>query len=243
MRSLTNFDAHCDMIGAEMTVPSSFGWRVEAVDETDDFAWVNHVLFPFSQRQALARLRERGRSFGAMLPGDVIEVGRSKLALHSCKHETTVDEICDEIELLPPPEIPTLRPETSARSSNAVLVRKLLHELCGSEYWYRSVHDRRATSLTVVGDEAETPFTIRPWLAEPVEAVSAADPALSHTVIGAGTLSNLLDSTMLITSAFGLWSGDDELLSAVFHEPRFYCEHLRQRLLKPQRAQGSELDS
>jgi hypothetical protein len=62
-------------------------------------------------------------------------------------------------------------------------------------------------------------------------------------VIGAGTLSNLLDSTMLITSAFGLWSGDDELLSAVFHEPRFYCEHLRQRLLKPQRAQGSELDS
>lgn len=231
------FDTYTDLFGAELTVPSSFGWRVDGIDAADRFAWVNRKIFPFTPLQAHEALQERGNRSHLPGPGDrfVLSTG-CPVEIQPAGHHrpNEVAESYADLELDPDAAIPQFRPgsygEAAFEGDPDDLVRAVLARLVGTYYWSRHCASPRPVTLRLSDgngldvdyalDIAGGSFSARP---------AKGPPAGGYSWLHPSTLKGLFDAEILFPNAFGLWVSNDNLLTEIFHHPSFFVTHLRRR--------------
>ncbi|MFD9794362.1 MBL fold metallo-hydrolase [Streptomyces sp. NPDC059070] len=241
-RAVANFDRYVHALGARVTVPSSFGWKVSGEGERD-YGWCNRTIFPFTPWEALARLRELGREGLLWGPGQVIEVADGKVEQYNGPHAPDgydFEAVYAEVTLDPAAEVPPFDPAhdqagRQTRSSQRLLT-EVMDLLVGSDFWYRAL-DSGATHTFSLHDDGGSTHS---YLLEPVSGRIShlgPGPARDHlsqdngyTEIAASTLQALLDSELLFGSSYGLWASNSGLLSAVFHHPAFYTRRVDRAL-------------
>ncbi|MGW4843168.1 MBL fold metallo-hydrolase [Nocardia brasiliensis] len=234
-RSHTAFERYVDLIDARTTVPSSFGWRVRAEDETNSFDWVNQKIFPFTPAQALAMLDGTGRTAFWCGPGDVILIEPGSPAVLLAVPQRDIEETYQALTFDGSSTVPPFdaQRDTIGRQTcrTAELLDRFLAALVGSEAWYQTVQTGRQHIVELSDDLGSHVYVLDLVRQTVVEAATRANfDAAPYTAMSAPTLQALLDAELLIGSSYGLWVSNDSLLSAVFHQPRFYVSHVERWL-------------
>jgi L-ascorbate metabolism protein UlaG (beta-lactamase superfamily) len=247
-RATANFDRYVRTLNAQVTVPSSFGWRVSP---DDGFGWCNGTIFPFTPWQALQRLGELGRAGLLWGPGQVMSIVDGKVELtegHWLDKPYDFEPIFAEVQLNASVRVPAFAPGTDRvgqqRDSTGQLAGRLMDHLVGSDFWYRAADSGARHELRVTEDTgAVHDFVLLPGEGRVLRpAGSSGAPATQgdgYTEIAGSTLQALFDGDLLFGSSYGLWTSDSNLLSAVFHHPSFYVRHVEKALA----GQPSESDS
>ncbi|WP_029057466.1 MBL fold metallo-hydrolase [Stappia stellulata] len=231
------FSAHTDLFNATLTVPSSFGWRVDGIDAADRFAWVNRKIFPFTPLQAHDALKHTGRR--SHLPGSgdrfVVSAGGSVAVEPGARHAPAdVADSYADLVLEPKVGIPAFRPgsygEAPFTGDPEELVRKVLAHIVGTYYWSRHCTTPRPVTLRLSdGDGFDTDYALDiaggTFTAQPADG----RPAGGYSWLHPSTLKGLFDAELLFANAFGLWASNDNLLTEIFHHPSFFMTHLGRR--------------
>lgn len=241
-RAVANFDRYVETLGAAVTVPSSFGWKVSGEGE-QDYGWCNRTIFPFTPWEALGRLRELGREGLLWGPGQVLEVAGGKAELRNGPQVTQgydFEAVYAEVALDPDAEVPAFDPERDrvgrqTRGSHRLLT-EMMELVVGTDFWYRALDSGATHTISLRDDNGST----HTYLLEPVSGRIShlgPGPARDHlsqdngyTEIAASTLQALLDSELLFGSSYGLWASNSNLLSAVFHHPAYYTRQVDRAL-------------
>jgi hypothetical protein len=236
-----NFERYARALHARVTVPSSFGWRVQA-DSDSDYSWCNATLFPFHPAQAVARLDQLGMSGLVWGPGQVMTVAGGTATLSDgpwLAKPHDFGQIYGAVSFDPAMTVPPFDPATDRiglqRDPSGVLAERLVQELIGTDYWYRSLETGASHLLRVFADDG----TQRSYVIDPGRGWALPGPrhdtdaTHSFTDIAGATLQSLLDAELLIGSSYGLWSSNGHLLSAVFHQPQYYVRHVERALALP----------
>jgi L-ascorbate metabolism protein UlaG (beta-lactamase superfamily) len=233
-----NFEAWVDAIDAQVTVPGSFGWRIEALG-AHDFAWLNRLLFPFTPWQAYEWLRSRGRQALLPGPGDRLRVehGVTEVEGPCVGDPERMRRVWEPLTLDARTAVPALDPDVDRfdgpEASPLALGRRLLDELVGTDYWFHALEAGSRPVVRVHGSAVTEDVVLDFSGGGQVSTTGAAgsgrggDTVLS---IAAATLRALLDADLLFESSYGLWTGTDNLLSAVLHQPDFYVRHVERQL-------------
>jgi glyoxylase-like metal-dependent hydrolase (beta-lactamase superfamily II) len=231
-----NLERYAQTINARVTVPSSFGWRVQG-DSEPDYSWCNSTLFPLTPVQAVERLQSLGRSATVWGPGQEVTIADGELALCDgpwLDKPHDFDEIYDAVSFDPAVVVPPFDPAAdrfgTQRDPSDALTARLVDAMVGTEYWNRSLETGSSHLLRVFEDGgAARCYVIDPargWVLPGPGHCRTDDPASGHTDIAGSTLQSLLDGHLLIGSSYGLWTSNENLLSAVFHQPTYYVRHL-----------------
>jgi hypothetical protein len=218
------FDKWVTTVNAGLTIPSSFGWRVHG-----DFAWCNKALFPFTPWQALQHLESTGRPGALWGAGQTLEVADGHRELSASTYDFPA--ISAEVTLDPGAGVPAFNPETDfvglQRESTEQLVQRLMDHLVGTDFWYREVDGGATQALTVYEDTGKGRGYLLDFASERVRSLPGeAGERVGHTAIAGATLQALFDAQLLFPSAYGLWTSDNTVLSAVFHNPLWYVRHV-----------------
>jgi L-ascorbate metabolism protein UlaG (beta-lactamase superfamily) len=237
-RSRHNFRRHVETLNAALTIPSSFGWKVDSTDCADRFAWANSHLFPLTPDQALALLHEMKKPALLLAPGDEIEItGGQARNVSSVQAAYPDDSQANyrQHHLSASAPIPAFSPgsysEGEPSSDPHLALDQLLEELVGTYYWSRAAQTERVAYIrlsdgriydeTFVLDVAHRQFR------------GADLPAMDQTPftwMHPETLNALAGSRLLLASSFGRWLTNDNLLSSVFHHPRYYIRYIDRML-------------
>jgi len=123
----------------------------------------------------------------------------------------------------------------SQRESADVLLERLTESLVGTDFWYRAAETGRSHLVEIGSDDGDHAYLLDVAAERALRLPAGggnADMALEtgFTRIAGSTLQALFDSDLLFGSAFGLWVSTEDLLSAVFHHPRFYVRHVQKTL-------------
>jgi L-ascorbate metabolism protein UlaG (beta-lactamase superfamily) len=235
-RAAANFSTHVQALNPAVTVPSSFGWRVTG--EGDRFRWCNSAIFPFTPWQAMARLAEMGRDGMLWGPGQVMTVERG---LAQLEQGPTVAAPYDfaavyaETELNPAVQVPPFDPQHdrvgSQRDSTDRLAHRLVDELVGTDFWFQAAESGSRHLLRVTEDGgAQRVLALDPAAERVLTLVGPTTvpgrDGEGYTDIAGSTLQALFDGDLLFGSSYGLWTSDSNMLSAVFHHPRWYVQHV-----------------
>jgi L-ascorbate metabolism protein UlaG (beta-lactamase superfamily) len=233
-RSAANFAAHVRTVNPPVTVPSSYGWRVSG--EAGRFDWCNRAIFPFTPWQAMGTLAELGREGLLWGPGTVLTVEDGTVRTQPGP-ECDFEKVFAETELDPAVEVPAFDPALDRvgeqRDGTEALARRLVDELVGTDFWSRAVESGSRHVLRVGEDAgADRVLVLDPSagrVTSPVGGPAGGDGA-GHTRVAGSTLQALFDADLLFGSSYGLWTSDSNLLSAVFHHPRWYVRHVERAL-------------
>lgn len=232
-RSAANFDRWTDVVGAGLTIPSSFGWRVR-----DSFAWCNTALFPFTPWQALRHLESVGRPGALWGPGQILDVSHDGSVMSTGDFDFAA--VSAAVTLDPAAGVPAFDPETDQvgrqREPTERLVQRLMDHLVGTDFWYREIDGGADQTITVYEDGGKARGFVLDFTGERVRPLpSEAGDGGAHTAIAGSTLQALFDADLLMGSSYGLWTSDNALLSAVFHNPVWYVRHVDRALLEQRR--------
>jgi L-ascorbate metabolism protein UlaG (beta-lactamase superfamily) len=238
-KSVASLQRYAEALGAAVTVPASFGWRVQGTDGAD-LSWCNSTIFPLHPARAAERIRELGMAALTWGPGQVMTVSDGAVQVDNGPWLTRpydFAEVYRAVSFDPSVPVPPFDPETdrvgTQREPTHVLVSRLLDELVGTDYWYRALESGTSHLLRVFDDsrcEASIlDMSAHRSLPEPSHADRTGD-GLRHTDISAATLQSLFDADLLFSSAYALWSSNDQMLSAVFHQPSYYMRHMEKAL-------------
>jgi L-ascorbate metabolism protein UlaG (beta-lactamase superfamily) len=227
-RAAANFDRWVDAVGAKLTIPSSFGWRVHG-----DAAWANKSIFPFTPWQALQHLRSTGREGALWGPGGTLDLAGGDLRLDPGDYD--FQAVSAEVTLDPGAGVPAFDPERDQvgrqREPTGRLVQRLMDELVGTDFWYREIEGGADQSITVYEQDGKARGFVLDFAGERVRALpSEAEAGAGHTSIAGATLQAMFDSELLMGSSYGLWTSNNAMLSAVFHNPLFYVRHVDRAL-------------
>ncbi|MCO5995366.1 MBL fold metallo-hydrolase [Actinoallomurus rhizosphaericola] len=230
-RARANFDRWVATVDAGLTIPSSFGWRVGG--ENGEFSWCNKAIFPFTPWQALERLKETGRPGALWGPGQTLEVAGGRAALSESRYDFA--SVFEEVTLDPDAKIPAFSPEHdrvgTQREPTGELVGRLMDHLVGTELWYRAVDDGDGHVLSVTEDTGTTRHFVLDFAGGRVLPFGGeTDGGEGYTRIAGSTLQALFDAELLFGSSYALWASNDAVLSAVFHDPRWYVRHVNAAL-------------
>lgn len=241
-RAVASFDRYTATVGAALTVPSSFGWKVSG-DGEQDYSWCNRTIFPFTPWQALERLREQGRAGLLWGPGQVLEVGGGRAVLRNGPHAPNgydFEALYREVTLEPGTAVPPFDPRADRYGrqsrSAAALLREVADRLVGTDVWYRALGSGATHTVSLYDDDGTTSCYLLDPAAGRVVPLGPG-PARAHlaqdtgyTEIASSTLQALLDAELLVGSSYGLWASNSNLLSAVFHHPAHYTRHVDRAL-------------
>lgn len=227
------FDRWVGTVDADLTIPSSFGWRVHG-----DFAWCNKALFPFTPWQALKHLESTGRQGALWGAGQTLDVAGGQRELSASTYD--FEAISAEVTLDPAVGVPAFNPETDLagrqREPTEQLVQRLMDHLVGTDFWYREIDGGATQALTVYEDTGKGQGFLLDFAGERVRGLPGeAGPAVGHTAVAGATLQALFDAELLFPSSYGLWTSDNTLLSAVFHNPLWYVRHVDRALTAQRR--------
>jgi L-ascorbate metabolism protein UlaG (beta-lactamase superfamily) len=236
-RARANFARYVTTINPDVVVPSSFGWRV-AGEGSGDFLWANRTIFPFTPVEALSFLGETGRAGRLCGPGERVLIERGAVEVEAGQHvaapydfETTYAEVT----LDPTVPVPAFDPASDRwgeqRESAESMVNRLLDAVVGTDYWYRAVESGDTHIIEISGDDGDSGFALD-LTSQRAPRVSTGQRDLDHgyTHIAGSTLQVLLDADLLFGSSYGLWVSTENLLSAAFHQPRYYVRHVEKVL-------------
>ncbi|WP_176735527.1 MBL fold metallo-hydrolase, partial [Actinacidiphila rubida] len=241
-RARDTFDRYAATLDAALTIPSSFGWKVSG-QGTEDYAWCNRTIFPFTPWEAFQRLNELGRPAALWGPGQVLEIHDGKTDLHPAPFAPggyDFQALSAEVTLDPKAAVPAFDPARDRwgrqTRDNTTLIAELMDLLVGTDFWYRALDSGASHTLSLYGDDRTTSS----YLLEPVSGrvvrlgTGAARRHTAHdagyTEIAAATLQALLDAELLFGSSYALWASNSNLLSAVFHHPVYYTRHVEHAL-------------
>ncbi len=240
--AMGNFERHVTTLGAELTVPSSFGWKVRG-DGNGDFSWCNQAIFPITPWDALVRLRELGRQGLLCGPGQTLELTDGTIAVskNSAMPEGyDFESIYAEVSLNPELDVPQFDPARDRYGQQTrhveQLVGELMHRVVGTDFWYRALDSGACHTISVYGDDDTTSAYLletisgRAVYLGPGAARSHMTQGGGYTEIAASTLQALLDTELLFGSSYGLWVSNSNMLSAVFHHPSYYTRHVDRKL-------------
>jgi L-ascorbate metabolism protein UlaG (beta-lactamase superfamily) len=232
----TNFDTYVSVVDAAVTIPGSFGWRIHATGR-NDFDWLNRLMFLLTPWQAYQRIRALGRTAAITGPGDRLRVrhGLEDATGPYIERPATLERICAPLTFDATTPVPPLDPETDRvdgpEAHPVDLAARLLGELVGTDYWFRQLEAGGRKVLRVHTSHGTEDIALDFRGGGRVERVSRDVQADSVVLtIAASTLRAMLDGDLLFESAFGLWAGRDNLLSAVLHQPAFYVRHVERQL-------------
>jgi L-ascorbate metabolism protein UlaG (beta-lactamase superfamily) len=244
--AVTAFDRYVSTMNATVTVPFACAWRVGALD--GDFEWTNRTMYPFTPAQAMDRLRLLGRRGGFLGPGTVVEIDGTEVEFGTAegvKPDYDLSTVYEQITLDPATPIPAFDPQTERtgvqREPAQRLAQRAMDALVGTDLWGRAVQNGDRYALRIFDDTAGAcDFVLDPASGS---IRSASTPALdsggrepgNYSTITGATMQALFDSTLLYGSAWGLWTGNNPLLSAVFHQPALFQRHLDGALAEPNR--------
>jgi glyoxylase-like metal-dependent hydrolase (beta-lactamase superfamily II) len=234
----TTFDRYVTTINAAVTVPFACAWRVGTLD--GDFEWCNRMMYPFTPTQALDRLHLLGRRGGYLGPGAVLEIDRSDVEFGTAdgvKPDYDLPTVYAGITLDPQVPIPAFDPQServgTQRESTDRLAQRMMDALVGTDLWGRAVQNSDLYAVRIYDDAAGA----CDFILDPAAGIvrSGGTPALesggeqpgNYSTITAATVQSLFDGTLLYGSAWGLWTGNNPLLSAIFHQPALFQRHLR----------------
>jgi hypothetical protein len=238
-RSRETFDRYASVIDASVTVPSSFGWRIRADGENHSLEWLNRKIFPFTPAQAMESLTKSGRPALWVGPGDTVVVeARTAEILPGRKaySPTEIFKIFASNFSEPTPAFDAAVDTVGRqRQSTDELFDIMLTGLMGSETWYQCAQTGRQHLLEIADDSGGHVYQLDLVYRTAVEV----SPELliegpAYTRISGGTLQALIDSDLLFGSSYGLWVSNDNLLSALFHQPQFYVRYV-ERWMKDER--------
>lgn len=234
-RAIANFELFAGLVKAELLVPGAFGWKVETRPPERSAEWLNRLLFPLTPSQAVELLDGKrnvvllGSGDSCLLrPGRTVDVRRTR-------PEFELARFFDDLTLEPTTTIPPLMSMDDDEAEPELLVERLAAAYVGTKLWFESLEQRLARVLHLEGSTTNS-FLLTPWTARGYECISdSVERTLPWTRIGVGQLHSLLDAGLLVESAFGLWTGTDRLLAAVFGNPSYYVRHVNAWLRGPGR--------
>lgn len=237
-----NFEAWVDVIDARVTVPGSFGWRIDALGG-QDFRWLNRLLFPYTPWQAYEWLQASGREALLPGPGDRLRLeGGKTRAEGPCVGDPEAMRVAWEpltfdASTPVPPFDPEVDRHDGPEAAPADLVTRLLDELVGTDYWFQALEAGARPVVRVHAgggtEDIALDFAgggkVVPAGGSPGEEDAGRGREVT-LAIAASTLRALLDADLLFESSYGLWTGTDNMLSAVLHQPDFYVRHVERQL-------------
>lgn len=236
-RARATFLRYCEAIGPGAVVPSSFGWKVSGAG-TDGYDWANHAIFPFTPAQAATAWRERGGRAMLCGAGQVVVVRQGEAEVRGTRYLPVphdFDALYAEVTLDEATAVPAFDPAADQvgrqRERPGELVSRLCDELVGTEFWYRAAESGEQHLLQLGCDDGDHLYLLdvanQRVLPAPARTGHGGD---SFTRIAGATLQALADADLLFGSSFGLWTSNSNLLSAVFHHPRYYVRHVERAL-------------
>ncbi|MFL6130816.1 MAG: MBL fold metallo-hydrolase [Mycobacteriales bacterium] len=236
-RATAAFLQWCETLSPAAVVPSSFGWRV-ASDDPQQYAWANRTIFPLTVVQAAEAWRKQGGTALLCGAGQVLDVAAGQAAVSAGDHlavDHDFDELCAEVTFRPETPVPPLDPQSDRvgrlRESPEVLAERLCEHLVGTDFWYRAAESGQTHALAIAAEDGDHVRILdlaaqRTFPAPP----GARGSGGGFTRIAGSTLQALEDADLLFGSSYGLWVSDDNLLSAVFHHPRYYVRHVEKAM-------------
>jgi glyoxylase-like metal-dependent hydrolase (beta-lactamase superfamily II) len=235
-RARSTFLRYCEVLDPAVVIPSSFGWKVSG-NGTSGYGWANQTIFPFTPVQAAAAWQERGKAMLCAV-GQVAEVERGGADVANSPYLRTdhdFEAIYDEVTLEPGTTVPPFDPRTDTvgrqREPADALVDRLCEELVGTDFWYRAAESGRTHRLEIAGDEGDHVYLLDLANRQTLRPPSGSSPrADGFTRLTGATLQSLADGDLLFGSSYGLWVSNENLLSAVFHHPRYYVRHVEKAL-------------
>jgi L-ascorbate metabolism protein UlaG (beta-lactamase superfamily) len=237
-RASSAFMRYVDVLNPAVTIPSSFGWRASGA-EGESYDWVNKTIFPLTPWQAAGLASQAGRQTVLLGPGQTLAAGRQdgkQVEGPAFDFESIFREVAYDPDVKVPPFDPFREHVGVQRQTAEQLVERLCAELVGSDYWYRAAESGRTHVLEVACEDGTQAFVLD------LNAGRALGVPTGHrgadngfTQIAGPTLQALFDGALQFGSSFGLWISNENLLSAVFHHPKFYVEHVRRALDPAQR--------
>jgi hypothetical protein len=233
-RARSNYHKHLSAYSPRLVVPSSFGWRVNCNQGSCDFDWVNRVLFPFTPDQAYSFARARGYDATLLFPGSSIELsgGASRIDYEDISGSIcSIEDFYAPLRFDPNGEIPSFSPGTYGEHrctrDRAELVEELMRECIGTYYWARSIELGSDLQVRLTdGEGNDETFIIDFANCGRIRRNSDIDSRGLYTWLHPGTLEQLLSSQILIGNSYGLWASNDNLLTQVFHHPKFFVRHV-----------------
>ena len=236
-RSTATFLRWCDTLSPAAVVPSSFGWRV-ASTVPGQYDWANRTIFPLTVVQAAAAWRARGGTALLCGAGQLVDVAAGQAAVSNSEHLPAghdFEALCAEVTFRPDTPVPDLDPRTDSvgklRESPDVLADRLCEQLVGTDFWYRAAESGQTHALEIATEDGDHVRILdlanqRTFPAGP----GALGSGGGFTRIAGATLQALDDAELLFGSSYGLWVSNDNLLSAVYHHPRYYVRHVEAAL-------------
>jgi L-ascorbate metabolism protein UlaG (beta-lactamase superfamily) len=223
------FQRNLDSFKARFVAPSAFGWRVDGEDRFDRFDWANRCLFPFTPDEALVYMQETGQPNFALSPGDRLVLRRGSI-VPDCKPR--VGRIFEDLELTDkvdvPPFVPGDQMEIAKDRDLDGLMATMSEEIIGTRYWLRATEIGRQAQIKLSNGPSDSAvYTYHPYRRDvwQRQQTDELNEDLPYTWLHSGTLQSLLDSELLMSSSFGLWVSTDNLLTQVFHHPKYYLRN------------------
>jgi L-ascorbate metabolism protein UlaG (beta-lactamase superfamily) len=237
-RATSNFLRYCEVIDPAMIVPSSFGWKVSGEGPVC-YQWANRAIFPLTPVQAAAAYRERGGTAALCGAGQVVEIDPGGITISDTPFlakahdfEALYADLTLDHAVAVPPFDPGLETAGRQREHPDRLAERLCEELVGTDFWYRAAESGWHHLLNIACDDGDHVYLLdlaNQRILHPAAGTSV-NGSSSFTRIAGATLQSMMDADLLFGSSFGLWVSNSNLLSAVFHHPRYYVRHVEKVL-------------
>lgn len=227
-QSVDNLARWCDVLQPASVALGAFGWRVRDEARADGLDWLNHVLFPLTPAEACDAVASAGWDVLPFGPGAEVVVGPDGASSRrpGADMRAAADAVAFREDTSVPPFAPDVDRVGCQSRATDELVAALMDAFVGSDRWIDDVEAGRCRTVRITDDTTDVIYRLDFASSAPMQRVEAARPEEPTTWLAASTLEELLESRLLLSSAYGLWTGDGDLLSAAFHPLPFYVRHV-----------------
>jgi L-ascorbate metabolism protein UlaG (beta-lactamase superfamily) len=234
-KSQEYFANYVNTLNPKIVIPAAFGWKLDS--EEEDLSWVNHTLFPFTPDLALTYLQEKLNKPGILLgPDDEFEIINHELTNLNGFYQNNSDTLLAtyvDLALKPDLLINKFNPHTATYPSKnnltiKQLINKVADEMVATPSWVESLENNKMKLLRISDDEGDHTFLIDFTSNQPIQATTL--ELTTHTWLHKSVLQAFFESSLLIGNSYGLWVSTDNLLTDIFHHPKYYINHVNHLL-------------